>query len=250
MPAHALAAVVWTLRLAHALGNDSSAAVYVQDAEPAWKRRASNDLLSDLLRLVRLTGALMFEVGVRGWWGFVDDPTIGKFATAPPTGTHHLISLNAVIEGRCRVCRAPDNWTAVPEGHAVGHRRPGPARTLRSTGPRGGESCRQDAARSKWPAHQISIAPGVSQRLRVAARQRERGRTAINVGALARSSRRAQRLCCNCCNSALQRALRDFVTRPGRRLSNTVKVIADRPSISKLGAIERLVEFLESVLCR
>jgi hypothetical protein len=117
--AHALATVVWTLRLAHALGNDSSAAVYVQDAEPAWKRRASNDLLSDLLRLVRLTGALMFEVGVRGWWGFVDDPTIEKFAPVLRTGTHHLISLGAVIEGRCRVRRAPDNWTAVPEGHAV-----------------------------------------------------------------------------------------------------------------------------------
>ena len=77
------------------------------------------DLLSDVLTLVRLTGALMFRVDVTGPWGVAGDPTIDKFAPVLPPGTSHVIAFHAVLAGECWFRHASCGWFAVPAGHVA-----------------------------------------------------------------------------------------------------------------------------------
>ncbi|WIG55302.1 MAG: Transcriptional regulator, AraC family [Rhodanobacteraceae bacterium] len=88
---------------------------------PAWRRRAdvTRDLLSDVLTLVRLTGALIFEVDIKGPWGVAGNPTVQKFAPLLPPGTSQVIAFHIVLEGRCWVRHARGEWLAVERGHAV-----------------------------------------------------------------------------------------------------------------------------------
>lgn len=78
-----------------------------------------SDLLSDVLRLVRLTGALIFEVDVTGPWGIAGDPTVEKFAPLLPPATSQVIVLHLVLEGECWFRHASCGWFAVPAGHAA-----------------------------------------------------------------------------------------------------------------------------------
>jgi AraC-like DNA-binding protein len=60
------------------------------------------DALSDVLRAVRLSGAFFFDVHARAPW--VAETPLGKSVVAamfPGTGSDHLISYHAIIEGSC-----------------------------------------------------------------------------------------------------------------------------------------------------
>ena len=78
-----------------------------------------HDLLSDVLRLVHLTGALIFEIDLTGEWGVAENPTVEKIASLLPPGTSHVIVLHVVIEGQCWVRLVAGEWIAVPAGHAA-----------------------------------------------------------------------------------------------------------------------------------
>ncbi|HEX5488460.1 MAG TPA: AraC family transcriptional regulator [Rhodanobacteraceae bacterium] len=77
------------------------------------------DLLSDALTLVRLTGALIFEVDLEGTWGVAGHPTLEKFAPLLPRGTTQIIAFHIVLNGRCWIRHAPDDWFELRAGHAV-----------------------------------------------------------------------------------------------------------------------------------
>lgn len=79
----------------------------------------ATDLLSDVLTLVRLTGALIFQVEVKGAWGVAGHPTVEKFAPLLPPGTDQVIAFHIVLDGRCWVRHATHDWFVVPAGHAV-----------------------------------------------------------------------------------------------------------------------------------
>src|SRR5262252_7071097 len=60
------------------------------------------DALSDVLRAVRLSGAFFFDVHARGPW--VAETPQGKTvvdAMFPGSGSDHLISYHAIMEGNC-----------------------------------------------------------------------------------------------------------------------------------------------------
>lgn len=79
----------------------------------------SNDLLSDVLGLVHLTGAQIFELDIAGAWSVSSDPTIDKFAPLLPPGSTNVITFHVVLEGECWVRFPSTDWTVVPTGHAV-----------------------------------------------------------------------------------------------------------------------------------
>ncbi|MDN5865390.1 MAG: AraC family transcriptional regulator [Gammaproteobacteria bacterium] len=77
------------------------------------------DVLSDALDMVRLSGALVFRVDIRGPWGIAGDPALNKFASVLPAGSNHIIVLHIVISGECWVRHASCGWFRMPRGHAV-----------------------------------------------------------------------------------------------------------------------------------
>lgn len=77
------------------------------------------DLLSDALTLVRLTGALIFEVDLEGTWGVAGHPTLEQFAPLLPRGTTQIIAFHVVLEGHCWIRHASRDWFELPAGHAV-----------------------------------------------------------------------------------------------------------------------------------
>ncbi|MGH8128376.1 MAG: AraC family transcriptional regulator [Gammaproteobacteria bacterium] len=79
----------------------------------------ATDLLSDVLAMVRLSGALTFRVDIKGPWGIAGDPTLDKFASVLPSGTNHIIAFHLVIAGECWVHHASRDWFLLPQGHAV-----------------------------------------------------------------------------------------------------------------------------------
>jgi AraC-like DNA-binding protein len=78
-----------------------------------------SDLLSDVLTLVRLTGALLFEVEIKGPCGVASCPTLEKFAPMLPPGTTQVIAFHVVLEGQCWVRQGAGRWAVLPAGHAV-----------------------------------------------------------------------------------------------------------------------------------
>ncbi len=79
----------------------------------------SGDLLSDILQLVRLTGALIFRVDITGPWGVAGDPALVKFAPLLPAGTSHIIAFHIVLDGQCWVRHESCDWFELPVGHAA-----------------------------------------------------------------------------------------------------------------------------------
>jgi AraC family transcriptional regulator, alkane utilization regulator len=79
----------------------------------------ADDLLSDALALVRLTGAFLFQVEVTGPWGVAAHPTLDKFAPLLPAGTNQVIAFHIVLEGHCWVRHPTRDWLDVRAGHAV-----------------------------------------------------------------------------------------------------------------------------------
>ncbi|MGH8234980.1 MAG: cupin domain-containing protein, partial [Rhodanobacteraceae bacterium] len=76
-------------------------------------------LLSEVLTLVRLTGALIFRVDMHGPWGVAANPTLEKYAPLLPAGTNHIISFHVVLEGTCWMRHGSADWFAVGAGDAV-----------------------------------------------------------------------------------------------------------------------------------
>lgn len=79
----------------------------------------ATDLLSEVLALVRLAGALIFEVETRGAWGVTSHPLIDKFARLLPPGTTQVIAFHILLDGRCWVHHASCGWFEMQPGHAV-----------------------------------------------------------------------------------------------------------------------------------
>lgn len=78
-----------------------------------------NDLLSEALTLVRLTGALVFEVDIQGPCGVASCPSLEKFAPLLPPGTTQVIAFHVVLEGRGWVRDGSGPWAELRRGHAV-----------------------------------------------------------------------------------------------------------------------------------
>lgn len=100
-------------------GNDLYSAANARNAGPAWRAAMTTDLLSDVLTLVRLTGALIFEVDLEGTWGVAGHPTVEKFSPLLPRGTTHVMAFHVVLQGRCWIRHASRGWFELPAGHAV-----------------------------------------------------------------------------------------------------------------------------------
>lgn len=87
---------------------------------PAERERVmAMDLLSEALTLMRLTGALIFRVDLRGPWGVSSPPKVERFAQMLPVGTTHVIAFHVVLQGACWIRRPPDEWLEVTAGQAV-----------------------------------------------------------------------------------------------------------------------------------
>ena len=65
------------------------------------------DVLSDLLRAVRLTGAIYFDVDASSPW-VGESPGTAEIAAAVMPGVEHIISFHAVLSGSC--------WAALADG--------------------------------------------------------------------------------------------------------------------------------------
>ena len=73
----------------------------------AARESASVDVLSDVLRTVRLTGALFFPMEVSSPW--VDEiPHATEFASIVLPGAQHVVSYHIVMQGRCWAARRGD----------------------------------------------------------------------------------------------------------------------------------------------
>lgn len=77
------------------------------------------DLLSDVLAMVRLSGALIFRIDVEGPWGLAAHPRLETFKPVLPPGTSHVIAFHIILGGECWARHATRDWFHVPEGHAV-----------------------------------------------------------------------------------------------------------------------------------
>lgn len=67
------------------------------------------DVLSDLLRAVRLTGAIYFDIDASSPW-VGESPGTAEIAAAVMPGVEHIISFHAVLSGSC--------WAALGDGPA------------------------------------------------------------------------------------------------------------------------------------
>lgn len=67
------------------------------------------DVLSDLLRAVRLTGAIYFDIDASSPW-VGESPGTAEIAAAVIPGVEHVISFHAVLSGSC--------WAALGDGSA------------------------------------------------------------------------------------------------------------------------------------
>lgn len=83
------------------------------------RRTVRNDLLSEVLRLVHLTGAMLFELDVTGQWGIAGHSMVERLARLLPSGTSDMIIFYVVLEGDCWVRLASTDWLSVPAGHTV-----------------------------------------------------------------------------------------------------------------------------------
>lgn len=78
-----------------------------------------NDLLSEALARVRLTGALVFEVDIHGPCGVASCATPETFARLLPARTSQVIAFHVVLEGKCWVRQGAGPWAELSGGHAL-----------------------------------------------------------------------------------------------------------------------------------
>ena len=66
---------------------------------PFGIRRMSDELLSDVLTRVRLTGAVVFQVRVRGPWCMQAGVNPAMIQSVLPAGTRHLVAFHIALKG-------------------------------------------------------------------------------------------------------------------------------------------------------
>src|SRR5688572_26989249 len=76
------------------------------------------DTLSDLLRTVRLTGAVFFDIEAAAPWAMMQ-PTGSVIANAVMPGAQHLISYHAVTAGRCHAGLLDDDLVQIEAGDVI-----------------------------------------------------------------------------------------------------------------------------------
>lgn len=79
----------------------------------------SDDVLSDVLNLVHLSGALIFRIDVRGPWCVAVEPAFEKFADILPEQANHVIAFHVVIEGECWLREYGNEWLMARPGDAI-----------------------------------------------------------------------------------------------------------------------------------
>lgn len=80
----------------------------------------AEDVLSDILRLVHLTGALVFRLEVRGYWSVANSATeVSELAHLLPPGTDQIIVFHIVTEGECWMRHPPGDWIHTSAGEAA-----------------------------------------------------------------------------------------------------------------------------------
>lgn len=77
------------------------------------------DLLSDVLAMVRLSGALIFRADIKGPWGIAGDPALDKFASVLPPGTNHIMAFHFVVSGECWFRHSSRDWFRLLAGEAA-----------------------------------------------------------------------------------------------------------------------------------
>jgi len=77
------------------------------------------DLLSDVLAMIRLSGALIFRIDVKGPWGLAARPALETFKPVLPPGTSHIIVFHISLAGECWARRQSNDWFKLPRGHGV-----------------------------------------------------------------------------------------------------------------------------------
>lgn len=77
------------------------------------------DILSDALKLVRLSGALLFRVDTGGCWGVATGPSPQALAPVLQVGTSDVIAYHVVIAGVCWLCCGDDDWHQLQQGDAI-----------------------------------------------------------------------------------------------------------------------------------
>lgn len=78
------------------------------------------DLMSDVFRLIRLTGALMFRFDLSGRWYIRNAATeAAEMAKLLPAGTDQVIIFHIVNGGECWMRHPPGGWEHVGAGDAV-----------------------------------------------------------------------------------------------------------------------------------
>lgn len=79
----------------------------------------SEDVLSDVLDLVRLSGAHLLLIDVRGSWCVSTNPTIDDFPAVVEPGNQQVIAFHVVVDGHCVLRCGDDPWLALRAGDAV-----------------------------------------------------------------------------------------------------------------------------------
>lgn len=80
----------------------------------------SVDILSDVFRMVRLSGAMMFRFDVSGRWSIANAATpAANLARLLPPGTDQIIVFHIVNEGECWMRHPPGDWVHTRAGDAV-----------------------------------------------------------------------------------------------------------------------------------
>ena len=78
------------------------------------------DLLSDVFKLIRLSGALMFRFDLTGQWYIANAATeAASMAQLLPGGTDQIIIFHIVNEGECWMRHPPGDWVHTGAGDAV-----------------------------------------------------------------------------------------------------------------------------------
>lgn len=77
------------------------------------------ELLSDVLGRIRLSGAVLFRVAVRGQWCVQAGSDSQQIRSILPPGTRHVIAFHLVLKGRCWVRHPPEGWHQLEPNQVV-----------------------------------------------------------------------------------------------------------------------------------
>lgn len=79
----------------------------------------NDDVLSDVLGMVRLSGAHLLRIDVRGPWCVSTRPTVTDFASVLEPGDQQVIAFHIVVSGHCVLRCGNGPWLELEEGDAV-----------------------------------------------------------------------------------------------------------------------------------